>query len=450
MEKTMAITNESLESFSKKYNEKIENKLLTNAIIKNGINNTAINNDCIIDMPYNFSEELETGKITSQKKSGRCWLFAGLNTFRYKISKKLNLKQEDFELSQGYLMFWDKLEKANYFLENIIETRKEAVDNRVVMWLLDAPMQDGGQWDMFLNLVEKYGVIPKTIMPESYHSSNSMVMNRLLTLRLRKNAVTLRKMAKQGKNIDEIRNEKEKMMKEFYGVLCHFLGEPPKKFDFEYRDKDNKFYRDNDITPIEFYKKYLGINIRDYVSIINAPTSDKPFNKTFTVKYLGNVVGGKAIHYLNLEIEELKKLAISQMKAGELVWFGCDVGKMSDRDLGIMDTDIYNYDQVLNTDLSLSKEDRLNYGESCLTHAMVFTGVNIVDGKPNRWKVENSWGEEPGNKGFFVMSDEWFEQFIYQVVINKKYLSKEQLQALEQEAIELNPWDPMGSLALMK
>lgn len=443
------ISKELLKNFSEDYCKDWRSKIVSNAIIKNGINNTALNRDSIIKMQHTFSEEIKTGKITDQKKSGRCWLFAGLNKLRYAIAQKLDLnlsEKEGFELSQAYLMFWDKLEKANYFLESIIETRREKTDSRLVMWLLNDPMQDGGQWDMFINLVEKYGIVPQYVMPESFHSSDSSLMDKILNLKLRECSKVLREDLKEREE-RELRVKKEGMIKEFYALLCHFLGEPPKVYDFEYRDKKNNFHRDRNLTPLKFYKKYSSVKVSDYISIINAPTKYKPFGKTYTVKYLGNVKEGRKVLYLNLKIEELKELAISQLKDKEPVWFGCDVGQMLGTKAGIMDLDLYNYKEVLDISFDLSKADRLNYGDSLLTHAMVFTGVNLVEDSPNRWKVENSWGKDNGKNGFFVMSDEWFNQFMYQVVVNKKYLSEEFLAALEKTPIELEPWDPMGSLA---
>jgi len=272
------------------------------------------------------------------------------------------------------------------------------------------------------------------------------LMDKILNLKLRECSKVLREDLKEREE-RELRVKKEGMIKEFYALLCHFLGEPPKVFDFEYRDKKNNFHRDRNLTPLKFYKKYSSVKVSDYISIINAPTKDKPFGKTYTVKYLGNVKEGRKVLYLNLKIEELKELAISQLKDKEPVWFGCDVGQMLGTKAGIMDLDLYNYKEVLDISFDLSKADRLNYGDSLLTHAMVFTGVNLVEDSPNRWKVENSWGKDNGKNGFFVMSDEWFNQFMYQVVVNKKYLSEEFLAALEKTPIELEPWDPMGSLA---
>ncbi|HBM80699.1 MAG TPA: aminopeptidase [Clostridiaceae bacterium] len=442
------ITEQFLESCSENFNNIPQNRLMMNAVIKVGIDEASISNQSIIDNQFTFSNEIGTGKVANQKLSGRCWMFAGLNLLRQRIIEKYNIK--DFELSQCYTMFWDKLEKSNYFLESIIDTLEKPLDSRLVMWLLSNPIQDGGQWDMFANIVEKYGVLPKYMMPETFHSSSSSKMNSLLALKLRQGALTLRKLHEGGASVESIRNEKEKILGEVYNMLCCFLGEPPKKFDFEYKDADGKFHRRENLTPLKFYSEFVDINIRDYVSIINAPTADKKFNTAYTVAYLGNVKGGKDIKYLNVDVDTLKELAIKQLQDNQTVWFGCDVGKLSDQTMGIMDDALYNYDDVLGTNLELSKGERLDYGESCLTHAMVLTGVNIYDGKPNRWKVENSWGDGKGDKGYFVMSDSWFEKFTYQIVTNKKYLPKELSKAYEKEPQVLNPWDPMGSLAVMK
>ena len=419
--------------------------VLRNTILNVGLDETALDHKAKTDMQHTFSLDLKTGKITSQNKSGRCWLFAGLNTMRFKIMKDLNLK--NFELSQTYQMFFDKIEKANYFLENILETLDEKTDSRIIMWLLNAPLTDGGQWDMFTSIVEKYGVVPKAVMPETFHSSDSQRMNHILTLKLREYASRLRKDYQDGKSIKKLKNDKKEMIFEFYRLLTMFLGIPPKKFTFEYTDNNKKFHRDLDITPKEFYAKYLNLDLNDYISIINAPTKDKPFNRTFTVQYLGNVEGGNKVKYLNVDMKTFKELALAQLKDGVPVWFGSDVGKKMHREKGILAENIYDYEEALQTKFALDKAGRLDYGESLMTHAMVFTGVNLIDGVPNRWKVENSWGEKIGEKGYFVMSDKWFKEYTYQIVIKKKYLSEELKKVWELEPIILNPWDPMGSLA---
>ncbi len=445
---TKEINMNLVDNFSKKVKELPQSQVIKDAIMKNGIKASTENNASVAAMNHVFSDEIDTGKVTNQKQSGRCWMFAALNTFNHKLNREFKLK--DFELSQNYINFWDKFEKANYFLENIIATADEPADGRLLSWFLDTPQQDGGQWDMLVSLIDKYGVVPKQVMPETFHSSSSRDLNSTLNLKLREDAMKLRKMGQEGKSGEALQSIKEEMLEEIYTILVYTLGEPPKTFDFEYRDEDRLFHREQGITPIAFYNKYVGLDLHDYVSIINAPTADKPYGKTYTVQYLGNVVGGTPIKYLNVDMGTLKELAVQQIKDNHSVWFGCDVSQASNRESGVMDTAVYDYEKAFGFSIHLSKADRLDYKDGMLTHAMVLTGVNLVDGKPNRWKVENSWGDKVGNKGYFVMSDDWMNEYTYQVVIHKKYLSDELKQAWDKEPIVLKPWDPMGSLAVMK
>ena len=437
----------TLKAFEESFGTDRKNKVAMHATMTNGILESCTTANAVIENNYNFSINIEAGDITNQKKSGRCWMFAALNVMRLEIMDKLNLK--NMELSQSYPLFWDKLEKSNYFLENILETFEEQLEGRVVSYLLKDPLGDGGQWDMFSNLVRKYGVIPKELMPESRVSVETRTMNKLLTLKLREFAHALRTGNSQGKSLGELRALKEEQLSTIYDMLCISIGVPPKTFTYETRDKDGKFIRISNITPQEFYKEYVSMDLDEYVSLINAPTLDKPYGKTYTVQYLGNVRGGNDVSYLNLPIEELKKAAIKQMQDGKAVWFGCDVGQSSDRKSGMMALDTYDLEGLFSTTFPMDKAQRLDYGESVMTHAMVLTGVNLDDdGRPNRWRVQNSWGEDPGAKGFFVMSDDWFNEFTYQIVVNMKYLSKDQREMLKMKPIVLKPWDPMGSLAL--
>ena len=447
MNQNGSIASELLDGAKKAYRANPARNI-AGSVIMNGIDSTSRKQESLVNMHQVFSDEIEPLEITDQKKSGRCWIFAGMNLLRYHINQNLGFKNKNFELSQPYMMFYDKLEKANYFLESVIETAGEPKDGRMVMWQFANLMNDGGQWDMLVNLIKKYGVAPKYTMPESFHSSDSQGMNAILIKKLRKDGAALRRMIVQGKNAGSVLAEKEKMVVEIYGILCCFLGEPPETFNFEYRDKDNQYHRDANLTPVAFFQKYVGEEFIDaYVSLINAPTEDKPYGKTYTVKYLGNVVGGKPVLYLNLESDQLADMAKQQVQDGVPVWFGCDVGKMLERKLGIMDTGLYDYDTILNTDLSMTKEDMLDYGHTFLTHAMTLTAVDVENGRIKKWKVENSWGDEIGEKGFFVMSQEWFKVYTHQVVVNQKYLTAEQRKALETEPVELKPWDPIGSLA---
>ncbi len=441
-----SISKEFLEAAAQKFTESPRNRVAMNATVSAGIRQAAANCQAPRSSRHSFSISLKQGEITNQKQSGRCWMFAALNTMRFQVMKKLNL--ETFELSQAYPLFYDKLEKSNYCLENILKTLEEPTEGRLMSFLLMAPLGDGGQWDMFVGLVEKYGVVPKEAMPESVSSSATADLSSYMTEKLREDACVLRTAYQNGASMEALREKKEAMLEEIYRMLCIALGTPPEKFTFEVRDKDEKFIRDVDITPQAFYKKYVGMNLGDYVSLINAPTADKPFYHTYTVKFLGSVLEGRPVKYLNLPAEELKAAAIAQLKDGEPVWFGCDVGKRSLRDGGIMDLNVLDVEGLFDVSFGMTKAQRLDYGQSLMTHAMVLQGVNLDEnGKPNRWRVENSWGKEPGKDGYYVMTDDWFTEYTYQVVVNKKYLTAEQRKQWEQDPKELEPWDPMGSLA---
>ena len=440
------ISYKDVSHFAAAFDAEPKNQLALNAVAKNGIRDVALSRKVVNRTNHTYSHLIETPEATDQKKSGRCWLFAGLNTFRLAAMKKMNL--EKFELSQAYPMFWDKLEKANFFLENIIETRDEPLDGRLVMWLLSDPLPDGGQWDMFVNLVKKYGVVPKSVMPETHSSSESGPMNSLLVANLREDAQELREMHERGVAVKGLRQEKCEMMKEFYKMLTIHLGQPPAIFFWEWRDKDKEFHRHGEITPTEFFEKYVDVDLDDMVCLINAPTKDKPYSRLYTVQYLGNVVGGQIVRYLNVDIETLRKATADMIVDGQAVWFGCDVGKMLERKMGILDLDVYDFELVYGAPFKLDKAGRLDYGHSRMTHAMALTGVDLDDsGRPIKWRVENSWGTEIGDKGYLVMTDGWFDEFLYEVTVSKKTLSPELLEVLDTEPVVLPPWDPMGALA---
>lgn len=320
--------------------------------------------------------------------------------------------------------------------------------SRKVKFLLDVPQQDGGQWDMVVSLFEKYGVVPKAAYPESISSSNSRELNQYLNKLLRQDAQLLRELIAQGANQETVQAKKEALLEEVFNFLAMTLGLPPRSFDFAYRDKDNHYHSDNNITPQDFYIKYVGLKLEDYVSIINAPTADKPYGKSYTVALLGNVVGSREVRYLNVDMNRLKELAIAQMQSGETVWFGSDVGQFSDRQLGVMATNTYDFAAGMDIDFNQDKAGRLDYSESLITHAMVLTGVDLdQDGQPLKWKVENSWGDKVGEKGYFVASDAWMDEYTYQIVVRKDLLTQGELAAYEAQPEVLKPWDPMGALA---
>ena len=419
---------------------------MENTISHNGLLVSLEKRSSAVENTPVFSIDLTKDKVSNQKASGRCWMFAALNTFRHKMISDFQL--EDFELSQAHTFFWDKYEKSNWFLEQILATADLELTSRKVKFLLDTPQQDGGQWDMVVSLFEKYGVVPKAIYPESVSSSNSRELNKILNKLLRQDAQILRELVKDGVDPSTLQVKKEELLQEIFNFLAMNLGLPPRRFDFSYRDKENHFHSENNLTPQEFYRKYVDLHLDDYVSIINAPTADKLYGRSYTVEMLGNVVGSKPVRYLNVEMDRLKELAIAQMQAGETVWFGSDVGQSSNRKAGIMDEGIYDFTSSMDLHLTQDKAGRLDYSESLMTHAMVLTGVDLdEDGRSKKWKVENSWGDKVGNKGYFVASDAWMDQYTYQIVVRKEFLSAEELVAYEAEPIVLAPWDPMGALA---
>ncbi|MDO5737968.1 MAG: C1 family peptidase [Eubacteriales bacterium] len=443
MSKNIAITPELL----KKFNQ--EAKLDTaaaHAVAKNGLEQSATRQSVLRRHNFVFNTESKMGKITDQKSSGRCWIFAAMNAARAEAIEKLEL--EDFKYSKVYPLFWDKLEKANYFLESILETLDEPLEGRLLAHLLRDPLQDGGQWDMYSGLLEKYGAVPEDAMPETYHSSNTTDMVALLTRRLRAWACRIRNGYAAGQSEAELRAEKEPMLAEVYQILVNCLGTPPEKFTFSYYDKDKNYHSLPEMTPQQFFQELSSWKLEDKISLINAPTADKPYGKVYTVKFLGTVKEAQPIRYLNVPIEVLKQAAVASLKAGEPVWFGCDVGQYLLGKAGIMDLEAYDYESVAGPEPEFNKAERLDYGESVLTHAMVFTGVELDDNdKPCQWKVENSWSEKSGRDGIFSMSDEWFDEFNYEIMVDKKYVPEQWLKAFEGEIIELEPWDPMGALA---
>ena len=419
---------------------------MENAISHNGLLASLEKRSAAVENTPIFSLDLTKDKVSDQKASGRCWMFAALNTFRHKMIAGFQL--EDFELSQAHTFFWDKYEKSNWFLEQVIATADQELTSRKVKFLLDTPQQDGGQWDMVVALFEKYGVVPKSVYPESISSSNSRELNQILNKLLRQDAQILRELVAEGANSAELQAKKEELLQEVFNFLAMNLGLPPRQFDFSYRDKDNHFHSESGLTPLTFYQKYVDLKLDDYVSIINAPTADKPYGRSYTVEMLGNVVGSKPVRYLNVEMGRLKELAIAQMQAGETVWFGSDVAQSSNRKAGVMVEGMHDFTASMDIRLTQDKAGRLDYSESLMTHAMVLTGVDLDEnGKAKKWKVENSWGEKVGNKGYFVASDAWMDEYTYQIVVRKEFLTSAELAAYEAEPLVLAPWDPMGALA---
>ena len=438
------VTEKLIQEWTGHFEGSRERQLAALALSKSSLNAVAFSQEKANAMHPKFSVEVKTMDVTDQKSSGRCWLFAATNVMREHIGRKLNI--ENFELSQSYLAFWDKFERCNYFLETMIDLADRPEDDRTVSFVLQTGVHDGGQWDMFANIVAKYGIVPKDAFDETYQSCHTREMSYALNRALKAEAVRLRTMVREGRTAEEIQTEKNRSLGTMYTFLCSCYGVPPTTFDFEYYDADKNYHVERGLTPTAFAEKYVADLLAETVSCIHAPTKDKPWHKTYTIQLLGNVVGGKPVKHLNLTMDELKAAIIAQLQAGKVVWFGSDVGHFGERELGLWDDQSFNLELLTGMDLQLTKADSLDYGFAAMNHAMCLTGVNLVDGKPTRWKIENSWGDKNGTKGYYICSDTWFDAYVFQAAIEKEYLG-DLAKLADQEPVELAPWDPMGTLA---
>ena len=420
--------------------------LARNAATQVGIEAASLNREKIQHTSTAVSHRLDDWKATSQKKSGRCWLFSSLNFLRSRARESLGIK--NFEFSQSYVFFWDKFERANWFLTDIIATSDEPVDGRLVQFLLGDVLGDGGQWDMAVSVYMKYGLVPKEVMPESEASTNSRPMNARLRAVLHIGALRLREAIAAGASTEEVDTQRRKILADVWKILVVCLGEPPVRFNWQWRDDEGNFHRDGEITPHEFYERHVGVDLSEYICLVDDPRPENPKGSMETVEHLGNVVGGRPIRYLNAPVEEIKRIAAAQIAAGEAVWFGADVSQPYDRGLGFFVTGIHDYDGLFDVDFSSTKLERVRSGESAMDHAMLFTGVDLDEaGQPRAWRVENSWGDEPGDSGFFTMDDQWFTDNVFEVVVPKSALPEDLAAAVDSEPIVLPAWDPMGTLA---
>jgi len=411
--------------------------IVQNAVTTTSVTSVALNRSVVVAMDPLVSDQLDTWTATAQAKSGRCWLFAGLNLLRAQVIDELKL--EKFEFSQNYLHFWDKLEKANWFFTSMIEMAGRPIDDRTVAQMLRDPIGDGGQWDMFVALIEKYGLVPKYAMPETESSSNTRAMNTALETLLRRGARDLRA---AGDAAEDVR---QGLLADVYRVLAIHLGTPPESFSWAYRNKDREFSRVGRMTPREFADHVIAGDITKMVCLVNDPRH--PVGATMTVDHLGNVVGGRPIRYLNVTPATLKAMVVKAVTDSRPVWFGCDVGKQFDRNLGVWDNDLLGFERVYGVDLAMTKAERMEFGEEAMNHAMLFTGVDLEDGRLRRLRVENSWGEEGGDKGFMTMNESWFDEHVFEVAVPVDDLDDELREALAAEPIVLPLWDPMGTLA---
>ena len=441
MDETLAAAD--LERLRKDFSANPAYRLAQNAVTRVTVDDVAIDREIVSNIDHSLSTTLDDWKVTNQERSGRCWLFAGLNLLRAGVMRETGLK--DFEFSQNYAMFWDKLERANYLLEALIDTADRDLDDRTVAYLLESAASDGGQWNMFAALVAKHGLVPKSYMPETQSSSDTARMNSVLRYQLHQGARAVRAAAAEDPEI--ARAVKAEILQAVYRVLCIHLGTPPERFDWQWTDKDKKFHRDGVLTPGEFAAKYVDLPVSEYVCLVNDPRPSSPIGRTFTVEYLGNVVGGPPVTYLNVDMQVIKDVAAATIQGGEPVWFGCDVGKMMSNDYAFWDAGLYDLPSVYDAAFDLDKAARLAYHESAMTHAMLFTGVDVLDGVTRRWRVENSWGADRGKDGFFTMNDSWFGQYVFEIAARKSALPAALQGALDAEPIVLPAWDPMGALA---
>jgi bleomycin hydrolase len=406
-----------------------------NALAQTDGSKISLNESRINHIDGFFSNRLKDQSVTNQKSSGRCWMFSGLNTLRPVAQRTLGINEVEF--SESYLFFYDKLEKANVYLEAMIRLRDHPLTDRILEFLLRAPVQDGGNWLGFIELIKKYGVVPRDVMPETYSSSNSYHVNRVLGIRLRQYGLRIR----AARTSEEMARLRREALKDVYRILALNFGIPPERFSWRYENVDKSLTPLREYTPQEFYRASVGINLDDYVALYSIPTL--PFLKKYEIELDKAVEDKPTMFFVNVPLEEAKALALTTILHNEPVWFGCDVGQEANTDSGILATDVYDLNSLYGMDFSMSRTELFETYQSIPNHNMVFTGVDTLAGRPQKWLVENSWGDRSGKKGYLIMTDDWFDKYVQVVVINKKYLPAPVLAALDQKATTLPPWDPM-------
>ena len=416
-------------------------KAMQNALSNNNINELAKNLSNIGEDDHYFTYRVDVKGITNQESSGRCWLFTSLNMFRPKAMKHFNINS--FEFSQNYLYFWDIFEKSNLYLNNIIETTDRPIDDRLVQWYIKSPIGDGGVWSSFANLVDKYGLIPKEAMTETHSSENTRKMDKFINLKLKEDGLRLREAAQQGASKKELQNQKVTMMKEVYRMLVLNLGVPPTEFTWRYKDNNGKVSAYKSYTPMSFKEEVLGdIQVSDYVMLMNDPT--RPYNTHYEIANYRNVEEGVNWHYVNLDNSSIKAMAIESLKNNEAMYASCDVGQQLDRSYGILDVDNFDYESVYGITFGMNKSERIQTRASGSSHGMALIAVDIdQDGNSTKWQFENSWGPNTGHNGYLTFTDEWFDEFIFRIVIHKDFVSPEVLKIYKSKAIQLPAWDWM-------
>ena len=441
-QKNGGITPEMLTKIKAGYQSTPENKALRNAIIANDINKLAANADNSTAFDDHFSNKVNSKAVTDQKSSGRCWMFTGMNVMRSKAIAKHNLPA-DFQFSQAYTFFWDQLEKSNLFLQAILDHRAKSMDDKHVEWLFKNPIGDGGQFTGVADLVTKYGIVPKDVMPETFSSNSTSRMSNILSLKLREYGLELRDMANNKSTTEQqLQNRKTEMLQTIYRILVMTIGEPPTEFTWTQRDASGKAVSTETYTPQSFFKKYVNEDFSKYYMIMNDPTRE--YYKVYEIEYDRHVYDGKNWVYLNLPMEDIAPLAIASIKDSTMMYFSCDVGKFLDRDKGWLDVNNYDYASLFGTTFNMTKKERVATFASGSSHAMTLCAVDLdANGKPLKWMVENSWGSSYGHNGFLIMTNEWFNEYMFRVVVEEKYLPSRFLVLTKQKPIMLPPWDPM-------
>ncbi|MDO4413168.1 aminopeptidase C [Cutibacterium sp.] len=420
----------------------VTGRLVQNAVSGTGADTVSLDRTVVNGIDETTSERLDSWAVTDQKHSGRCWEFAGLNVLRAKVIDEL--KVDNLEFSQNYIAFFDKLEKANHTLARAIATASRDADEEEVRSLLDFPADDGGWWMEFTDLVIKYGVVPAWTMPDTESAGNTLQMNRALSTVLRRaigkirDAATNSDSSEGAAQMEAVRSE---ALNAVWKILAIHLGTPPTSFTWQYRDKDKKFHRKGTYTPLEFAHEIVPQVFEPWVSLGHDPREEHPVGRTYVHEHTPYMEGGTPYWHLSVELDVMKKAVIDSIAAGEPVWFTCDVKKQFDKDLGVWDAKLHDYEALYGVEMEMSKAERLRLRESGGTHAMTFVGVDLVDGVPVRWRVENSWGDAVGKKGFFTMNDSWFDEYVYNVVVPRSRVCEEIAKACDQEPIVLPFYD---------
>ena len=440
------ISPEMLAQISATYEDNGYDRAISNALAGTSISVLAVNADNAAMIDTHFSDRVKTKGITDQKSSGRCWLFTGLNVLRAKMIDKYDLPGMEF--SQSYLFFYDQLEKANLFLQGVIDTRKLPFEDRQVDWLFSNPLSDGGQFTGVSNLITKYGLVPAEAMPETFQANNTSQMANLLKLKLREFGLELRAAAKARPA--ELQEMKVRQLSEIYRMLALCLGEPVKEFEWTRCDRDNNIVSRATYTPMGFYQEFIGEDLENnYVMIMNDPTRE--YGKVYEIDYDRHVYDGHNWLYINLPVERIKEMAISSIKEMAIssikdnvaMYFSCDVGKFYNSKKGTLDIANFDYASLMGVTFGMDKKQRVQTHASGSSHAMTLIAVDIVDGEPVKWMVENSWGPASGYKGCLIMTDEWFDEYMFRLVVEKKYVPEDVLKMLDQEPVMLPAWDPM-------